>query len=475
MERLSKKILSKEYNYPVKVLQFGEGNFMRAFVDWQIQEMNKQHLFNGKVDVVQPIGRGLSTSFREQDNLYTVVLEGILNDEIVTTYEINQVIDQVINPYTDWQNYLKLAENDELEFIFSNTTEAGIQYVSTDSLDDAPQSSFPGKLTAFLYRRFCLGKKGFTIIPCELIDRNGEKLKEIILHYADDWKLPTDFIQWIENENVFCCSLVDRIVPGYPKDSIEELQEKLGYEDKLIVKAEPFMLWVIEGPEALKETLPLEKAGLNVIITDDMTPYRERKVHLLNGPHTAMVPLALLANIDTVEDVMNDADFKLFIDNLFTYELIPTLSLPEEELNIYAEQIKERFLNPFVKHQLTSIALNSVSKFDTRLLPCLIAYQEKEGLLPTYITTSLAAMILTYRGDNIQPQDDAEVIEIFKTAWQSPESVAQLVLEDDRLWGQDLSQIPELVSTVQDTINALEKNGARKVIQTINQGMMENE
>src|SRR5690606_30973708 len=263
---------------------------------------------------------------------------------------------------------LALAENDELEFITSNTTEAGIAYRPEDRLADAPPKSFPGKLTALLHKRFELGKKGFTIIPCELIDRNGEKLKEIVLQYANDWQLGDAFIQWLERENTFCCSLVDRIVPGYPRDKAQALAEELGYQDHLMVTAEPFLFWVIEGPASLSERLPLAKAGLNVVVTDDMTPYRERKVHLLNGPHTAMVPLALLAGLETVEDVMNDAAYSVFVKRLIEDELIPMLDLPKEELQSYAEAVQERFKNPFIRHELTSISLNSISKFKTRLL-----------------------------------------------------------------------------------------------------------
>ncbi|MBL1225192.1 tagaturonate reductase [Enterococcus sp. BWR-S5] len=470
MEKLSKRIIETNKEQPVKVIQFGEGNFMRGFVDWQIQEMNKQQLFKGSVAVVQPIDQGLGEMLKKQDYLYTVILEGLLNKEIINTSEIISVIDTVINPYKEWDDYLALAENDSIEFIVSNTTEAGIQYTPSDQLSDHPQQSYPGKLTALLYRRFELGKKGFTIIPCELIDRNGEKLKEIVQTYAKDWQLGADFLHWLEAENTFCCSLVDRIVPGYPRDSAAELNEKHGYEDSLMVKAEPFMLWVIEGPQSLKESLPLEKAGLNVIVTDDMTPYRERKVHLLNGPHTAMVPLALLADIETVEGVMKDQDFRHFIDHLFSDELIPMLSLPENELTIYAEQIKERFLNPFVHHMLTSIALNSVSKYKARLLPILLDYQKNKYELPPYMTAALAALILTYRGDKFQPQDDAAVITLFEQAWQTPDTVVETILSAKELWGQDLTAVSGLSEQVQYYISQLETIGSRKMIQELNKG-----
>lgn len=466
MEKLSKKTVSVE-ELPVKVLQFGEGNFMRAFVDWQIQQMNHQNLFNSKVAVVQPINQGLGKLLKGQDNLYTVILEGLLEGEVVEKSEVITVIDSVTNPYESYEDFLKLAENEELEFIVSNTTEAGISFNPDDLLTDKPQNSFPGKLTAFLYRRYEANKKGLTIIPCELIDRNGEKLKKIILKYTQIWQLPEGFVEWFEQENTFCCSLVDRIVPGYPRDSAKELAEKLGYEDQLMVKAEPFMLWVIEGPQSLKEILPLEKAGLNVIVTEDMTPYRERKVHLLNGPHTAMVQIAMLAGLKTVEEVMKDVDYRVFIDDLFTKELMPMLTLPEDELKVYTEQIKERFLNPFVNHQLSDIALNSVSKFKARLLPILLRFIDSKQLVPTHIAASLAALILAYRGDVLTPSDDEAVINKFSKAWGNPEQVVATILQDKEIWDVDLTQLPQLETQVNEFLADIESFGARHVVKNL--------
>jgi len=470
MKQLSLSVVKNENTLPVKVIQFGEGNFMRAFVDWQIQQMNKQDLFNGRATIVQPIRQGLGKMLKKQDYLYTVILEGLMNKEIINTSEIISSVESVINPYEDWEAYLALAENDEAKFIISNTTEAGIYYNSDDTLENFPQKSFPAKLTALLYKRFQLNKAGFTIIPCELIDRNGDRLKEIILTHAKDWQLGEQFINWLETENVFCCSLVDRIVPGYPHDSARELNKKHGYIDNLMVRTEPFLFWVIEGPEKLKETLPLEKAGLNVIVTNDMTPYRERKVHLLNGPHTAMAPLALLADLDTVESVMTDKDFRIFIDNLFTAELIPLLSLPEKELINYSEQIKERFLNPFANHKLSAISLNSIAKFKTRLLPVLIKYIANKQTFPPYITAALAALILSYRGDKITPQDNDEVIAVIQSAWKNSETAISSILSQEVLWGQDLTKVPGLALQVEKDCKYIENHGARALIQNLNRG-----
>ena len=464
VKKLSKQLKPNRCFFPEKVIQFGSGNFMRGFLNWQLQQMNNQHLFNGSAVLVKPTRHPSKVSLEEQDYLYTVILEGFFQGEIVHTSEIITTANRLINPYDEWETYLQLAEDEELAFIISNTTEAGIQFDEKDCLIDQPSTSFPGKLTALLYKRFQLKKRGFMIIPCELIDRNGEKLKEVVLQYASLWNLEQDFINWIHAENTFCCSLVDRIVPGYPRDQAELLNQEHGYIDNLMVKAEPYLLWVIEGPQELKEIFPLKKAGLNVIVTNDMTPYRERKVHLLNGPHTAMVPLGLLAGLETVEDVMNDKDFAFFVNHLMSQEIIPLLPLPTEELNTYATSIMERFKNPFIRHELTSIALNSVSKYKARLLPLLIKYQEKNQELPPLMTASLAALFLTYRGSQYKPNDNQEVLEVFSKAWENPETVAFTILSNKNLWENDLSTVPNLVDEVTTYIHKLQKDGAQAVL-----------
>jgi tagaturonate reductase len=451
--------------YPERMIQFGEGNFMRAFVDWQLQQMNNQGLFNGSAVLVQPIEQGLGGLMAAQDNLYTVLLNGIMQQQPVNSREIISSVSRVINPYTDYEAYLALAEDDGLEFITSNTTEAGIAYHPGDRADGTPPKSFPAKLTALLHRRFQLGKKGFVIIPCELIDRNGEKLRQIVQQYAAEWNLGEAFLQWLEQENTFCCSLVDRIVPGYPRDKAAELEAELGYLDNLMVTAEPFLFWVIEGPAWLAEKLPLAEAGLNVVVTDDMTPYRERKVHLLNGPHTAMVPLGMMAGLETVEDVMNDETFSRFVQELIEEELIPMLDLPKEELLPYADAVQERFKNPFIRHELTSISLNSISKFKTRLLPVLLKYQQERGKLPELITLSFAGLLLSYRGDLVSRQDSPEVLAIFDEAWSNPANFVQAILKDESLWGEDLSQVPGLAEVLASHLQKLESSDSRAALE----------
>ncbi|QSF43701.1 tagaturonate reductase [Paenibacillus tianjinensis] len=453
--------------YPERMIQFGEGNFMRAFVDWQLQQMNNQGLFNGSAVLVQPIGQGLGALMAEQDNLYTVLLNGIMQQQTVNSREIIASVSRVISPIEDYAAYLALAEDDNLEFITSNTTEAGIAYHAGDGLNDAPPKSFPAKLTALLYKRFELGKKGFVIIPCELIDRNGEKLREIVQQYAVEWQLGEAFDKWLVEENTFCCSLVDRIVPGYPRDKAAQLEAELGYLDKMMVTAEPFLFWVIEGPSWLAEKLPLTEAGLNVVITDDMTPYRERKVHLLNGPHTAMVPLGMMAGLETVEDVMNDETFLRFVKDLMNEELIPMLDLPADELTSYSAAVLERFKNPFVRHELASISLNSISKFKSRLLPLLLRYQQERGRLPELMTLAFAALLLSYRGDRVARQDGAEVLEVFDLAWSHPGSFVQSILKNDSLWGQDLTLVPGLSDAISANLQKLESTDSRAALQQV--------
>ncbi|MBA1434545.1 tagaturonate reductase [Bombilactobacillus bombi] len=454
--------------YPTKVIQFGEGNFLRAFIDWQIQQMNKQGLFHGGVAVVQPLKDGMTKILDEQEGLYTTLLEGKLNGKKIQEHEVIESINETVRPYEDYQSYLNLAKNDNIQFIFSNTTEAGITFDENDKLSDKPQNSYPGKLTALLYERFKLGKKGFQIIPCELINHNGNTLKKLVLKYAKLWNLGQDFIDWLNNENDFYATLVDRIVPGYPKDRSADLEKEWNYHDKLIVKAEPFLIFVIEGDKKLEQLLPLKKAGLNVVVTDNMQPYRNRKVSLLNGPHTTMSPIARLAGIDTVGKVMQDSDFYKFINDEMYQEIIPTVSLPEKELVDYAEGVKERFENPYVNHELSSIALNSISKFQARLLPTFKKYVELKHKLPQRITLALASYLKIYFGKaDFAPQDTPEILAEFDKLKQTNSYITN-ALADDKLWGEDLTKIDGLIDLIKQDLEIIDQQGARKAVQLIN-------
>ena len=408
---------------PERVIQFGEGGFLRGFVDWMLQEVNEKTDFNGSVVVVQPIEKGMCEMLEKQDCMYTHICRGIEGVD----RGIVDVISRCVNPYEDYDAYMALAENPDFKFIVSNTTEAGIAYSDGDKLTDCPQKSFPAKVTALLKKRFDLGLNGFIFLPCELIDKNGSTLKNIILHYADEWKLGDDFKEFVEKENVFCNTLVDRINTGYPKGE----QLNLGYEDNMVNTSEYFHLWVIEGPKDKVLEIPFDKTDLNVIVTDDMTMYRTRKVRILNGAHTAMIPYALLSGVETVKECMEDKTMCEFDKACVYDEIIPTLDLPEEELISYADSVFERFNNPYIKHFCSSISLNSVSKFKVRVLPSILEYIKRYNKKPEKLLFSFARLIEFYKTD--MPNDDKDVMEFMKNAG------IEEILANDSLWGEDLS------------------------------------
>lgn len=457
--------------YPNKVIQFGEGNFLRAFIDWQIHQMNKQGLFKGGVQIVQPLPTGRVKELDAQDDLYTVLLEGILDGKKIQSHEIIESVNGTVNPYADPAAYLALAEDDNIEVIFSNTTEAGIAYDPKDTIETVKKgetSSYPAKLTALLYHRYELGKKGFHIIPCELINHNGDELKKIILKYADQWNLGQGFIDWINNDNQFYSTLVDRIVPGYPRDRAADLEKEWGYKDNNMVKTEPFLIFVIEGSKDIEKVLPLKEAGINLVVTDDMQPYRNRKVSILNGPHTTMSPIGRLAGLETVGQVMDDKDFYKFIDDEMHKEIIPVVPLPEDELESYAKGIQERFENPYVKHQLSALALNSISKYTARLLPNYKRYYEKYGKLPKRMTLALAAYLWIYNGKSeFDINDTADIVEGFAKIKGSADYIHQ-ALSNPAFWGEDLTKIPGLEDLVTKYYEEIGQKGTRAIVQEIN-------
>nr|MCR4624362.1 tagaturonate reductase [Lachnospiraceae bacterium] len=423
------------------------------FVDVFINKMNEQGLFGGKVVVVQPIAKGLIPVINEQKGVYHQFLRGIDNGKVVDECIKVTSISRGVDPYTDYAGYLKLAHNPDMRVIISNTTEAGIEYLGTEQITDAPPKSFPAKLTVLLYERFKAGLQGFIILSCELIDNNGKELLNCVLKYADLWDLPEDFKDWIKNENYFSNTLVDRICTGYPKDEVEALTERLGEEEGLMNTAEIFHLWVIEGH--FEDEFPLEKAGINVIWTDDVKPYKKRKVRILNGGHTPMVLAARLYGLSTVKECLDDPLINKYLNKAIFEEIIPTLGHEEEDIP-FGKAVLERFSNPFVKHQLLSIALNSVSKFKTRVLPTILEYREKNGSLPKCLTFSLAALIAFYRTD--ETNDGEEIMAFMKTA-----SVED-ILKKEQYWGEDLSFMKDEVEKYYESI---QKNGVGKTIETL--------
>ena len=461
-------------SYTERILQFGEGNFLRAFANWMIHEMNHQANFDAGVVVIQPIANGLIKTLNDQDGLYTLYMNGIKNGEVLSERKVIDCIQRGINPYEDYDAYLANAENPNLRFVISNTTEAGISYNPKDNLEDAPQASFPGKLTALLYKRFHFfngaSEKGLIVIPCELIDRNGDNLKKIVLQYATDWNLDKGFVSWINNDNIFCNTLVDRIVPGYPRDKIDTITEELGYIDNLVVEGEQFHLWVIEAPESVKKEIPAKTCGLNIVFTNNMEPYRTRKVRILNGAHTSLVPVSYLYGIDKVRESLEDQVVGKFIQDVIFEEICHTLDLPEQELKQFSNAVLERFRNPYLEHDLISISLNSISKYKTRVLPSVLEYIKRENALPKRLLFSLAALIAFYRGDrngvNIPLKDDQSVLDFFAAQWVAfdVKAIAKATLRNVDFWGQDLTQFNGLLEEVTISLNAITKHGMKEAL-----------
>lgn len=484
MQRLNRSSYPESKSYPERVLQFGEGNFLRGFVDWQIQVLNEKGEFNGSAVVIQPRGFDKIEKLNRQDGLYTLYLQGMKEGRPVNEFQVIDSISRGINLFTDYNEYLKLAASEELRFIVSNTTEAGVAFQPEDRLYDRPQKSFPAKLTSFLYYRFKAFSgdvnRGCIIIPCELIENNGKVLKELVLKYAKLWNLNDEFIQWIHQANTFYSSLVDRIVPGYPSDTIEEKTKELGFIDELMVVGEQYHLWVIEGPQSLYDELPVKDTGLNTIVVDDLTPYRTRKVRILNGAHTAMTPVAYLSHLETVEDAVNDPEVGVFLIEMITEEIIPTLEGEEKELSLYAEEVLSRFANPYIKHYLMSISLNSISKFHTRNIPTLLDYMNHQHELPKRMVFSLSTLIYFYRGkrgmENIDLHDQSETLQFFYEVWKRYEEkivtlhqLTEEVLCNDQLWGRNLAVFPNLAQVVANHLLQIEENGVLNTLRVLNE------
>lgn len=475
---------------PERIIQFGEGNFMRAFVDFFIDSMNEKAAFQSKVVLVQPIAPipgafDLKDAINEQEGLYTLYLRGCENGEKVNKKRVISCVSRCLNAYTDFEAVMACAENPQLRFISCNTTEAGITYDPSCRFEDRPAASYPGKLTQFLYRRFQTfgGEpgKGFLILACELIDDNGKELEKCVLKYAAQWGLGDDFVQWIQDENIFCSTLVDRIVTGFPRAEAAARNEENGYEDNVMDTGEVFGFWVIEGPQSIKEELPFEKAGLPILVTEDHKPYKQRKVRILNGAHTSMVLGAYLAGQDIVRDCMEDPVIRGFMNKAIYQEIIPTLTLPREELEDFAASVTERFRNPYIDHALLSISLNSTSKWKARVLPSLKGYIETKGSLPVCLTASLAFYIAFYgggdltesgltctrpKGNRYPVSDDRDILEFFAAHKNdSPEDLVHAVCCQSGFWGMDLTCLPGLETAVCADLKVILQKGAYRLMQ----------
>lgn len=488
MEKLNYNVLNRSgykgyllKDAPEKVLQFGEGNFLRAFVDYFFDCANERVGWNGKCVLAQPIAPGLADLINAQEGLYTLYLRGQENGAKVDSRRVISVVSRCLNPYQQdgYDRMMSLAQSDTLEYIVSNTTEAGIVYDPESTYEQTPPHSFPAKLTKFLHQRYLAGKHGLVILSCELIDNNGQELRKCVERHIEDWKLGDAFRKWIEEENLFCSTLVDRIVTGRIRDpeQLAEIEAKNGYHDDLIDVGEIFGVWVIEGPAWLEEKLPFKAAGLNVKVVPDVMPYKKRKVRLLNGTHTGFVPGAFLAGFNIVRDCMHDKTVTDFMEKMLYQEIIPTVPLPEEELLSFASAIKDRFSNPFIDHALLDICLNSTSKWRARDLPSLKAYLEKTGKLPACLCTGFAAYMAFYSsniqrrdenaliccrpdGEEYAVRDDACVLDFY---WEhrndSAEALTSAVLQNTEMWGEDLTKIPGLTERIAGTLNTIRMEG----------------
>ncbi|MDO4483556.1 MAG: tagaturonate reductase [Clostridia bacterium] len=470
---------------PVKVLQFGEGNFLRAFVDYMIDIANEKTDLDAGIVLVKPITFGSLEGFRKQDNLYTVMLRGLVDGVATEQSRMITSVQDTVDAYAEYEKYSDYAKLDTLRYIVSNTTEAGIVLDESDKLELCPPNTYPGKLCKFLYERaeaFDYAEdKGLIMLPVELIDDNGIKLKECVLALAKLWNLGDKFINWLNTACVFTSTLVDRIVTGAIRDENERQAawEKIGYEDQMLVTGEPFALWVIESPRDLSDELPLPQCGLPVIYTDNQKPYKQRKVRILNGAHTSFVPAAFQCGYDIVLDAMHDDLIKNFMQKTLYDEVIPTLALPKEDLMSFAEAVTGRFENPFIKHRLLDICLNSVSKWRARCMPSLLGYVEKTGELPARLTFSLASLMALYHGGELKDgvlvcsrngeaytlKDDADVLAFFAEGNSKPaDELVHAFLSSEHFFGQDLTAIPGLEASVLASYKDILARGMKAVM-----------
>lgn len=469
-------------NAPEKVLQFGEGNFLRAFVNYWFDMSNEKADWNGKCVLVQPIAPGLAPLINEQDGLYTLYLRGRQNGEKVDAKRVISSVSRCLNPYekADYDAMMEVAVSDALEYIVSNTTEAGIVYDPACQQQDCPPASFPAKLTQVLFARYKAGKSPLVILSCELIDNNGKELEKCVGQYAEQWKLEDGFVQYL-TECTFCSTLVDRIVPGRIRDAAEvaALEQENGYHDELIDVGEIFGVWNIEGPEWLGEKLPFQKAGLNCIVVPDVTPYKKRKVRILNGAHTGFVLGAYLAGFDIVRDCMQDDTVRTFMNKMLHEEVIPTLPLDKKDLTEFASAVEDRFNNPFVNHELMSISLNSTSKWRARNLPSFLEYIEATGKLPTCLTMSFAAYIAFFSsdvqrlsdeglvcrrpaGNEYVCSDDRWALDFYFAHKDDPAAeLVRAVMKNEQMWGQDLTQIAGFEAATVQNLKLIREKGAK--------------
>ncbi|MCR5112862.1 MAG: tagaturonate reductase [Acholeplasmatales bacterium] len=485
--------VEKTVKRPVKILQFGEGNFLRAFIDWIINSANKAGSFDGGVAIVQPIAQfGRAKELADANCLYTLYLQGLQDGKAVRQHEVIKTVQDAFNPYTDYEKFLAYAVSDDLQCVISNTTEAGIAFDPTDTNFSKTPNSYPGKLLALLKARYEAGKKGIFIVPCELIDHNGETLKEVMVKLAKHNNFDAKFINYVENENMYFNTLVDRIVPGYPRDNAEQFQLDLGYQDQNMVVGEIFHLWCIDAQtvadqkvakanlEALKKFLGTEAAGLNVLFVDSIVPYKQRKVKILNGSHTTLVPVSYLAGIDAVKETIEDPQLGKFVKEFIFDEVIPTIDIPRDQMEAYSNSVLERYMNPYVHHLLMSIALNSSTKYKERVLPSVLQNIQNLNTLPKHALFSLAALMVFYRGTRLS--DNAQIaiqdtnqpfLDLINGLWaqydkdKNANALVTAVLGYKAHWGVDLNEFDDVNEYVTASLEAILAKGIREAIKEI--------
>lgn len=462
-----------------RILQFGGGNFLRCFVDWMVQILNEKTDFDGGVIIIKPTEYGNYNQLKQQGGLFTVVLDGISNGKLIKEKRIINCVQEIINPYSEWQNYLNTAENKELRFIVSNTTEAGMKFNPKDKFTDAPPKEFPAKLTILMHHRYQFfsgdTSKGFILLPCELIENNGDQLRECILKYTDIWNLDEEFKNWIINCNSFCNTLVDRIVSGYPKNRIDTIEKELNYKDNLMVAGEFYHSWILQAPHNVQKELPFSKTDLNVKFVDNLEPYRKLKVRILNGAHTTLVPVGYLFGIDKVRESLEDEIVGNFLKNAIFNEICPTLDFPKKELDQFCYDVLDRFRNPYLEHELMSISLNSISKYKTRVLPSALEFIKRKKELPEYLLFSLAALIAFYKGKRngnpIDLKDDEAILDFFRKQWDSYdnstttiEDIVKAVLSNTNFWEMNLTQYKGLTELVANNLTNIVNKGMKTAL-----------
>lgn len=479
---INEKIQKTFGNLPVKVMQIGDGNFLRAFAEPIIEELNRKNLFGGSVVICQPRGNDFADTLNEQNCVYTVIERGKSNGEIVDNAQVITSVKECINPKKDYDKFLDYAKEESLQIVISNTTEAGIYYNADDKFSSKPHTSYPAKLTAFLYERFKFfsgaNEKGLLILPVELIEKNGDCLKKIVLRYADEWELPDEFSLWINRACFFANTLVDRIVTGFPNEEAEALCEKFGYKDNCIDTCEAFLFWTIECDKNWSKVFPVDKIGLNIVYSEDITPYKTRKVRILNGAHTVSVLAAYHCGCDIVLEMMNDSVFQKYIKKAFD-EIIPTINLPENELKEFAAAVAERFENPFIRHRLLDISLNSVSKYKARCLGTLLDYYKMNGSVPKVLAFGLAALIYFYKGEffdgkyygtrgaeKYEIRDSDDVLSFMNDAHHSGNTVKDILSNTD-FWGMNLTEIYGMESIVSEYFEDIKENGMKSAVEKL--------